>query len=149
MVYVTDPAKKAELVPRLRELFVKAEGVEHVYGQEEYTKIGLPLRQDSNQSPDLFLSAKENYFFDDGDDGAYMTPVFQNGSHGYMNDDPKMQEIFIAAGAGIRKGAQLGSILNLDVAPTIAALLGIQMPQADGKPLEEILDKDKVRPAVH
>jgi hypothetical protein len=39
-----------------------------------------------------------------------------------LRTDPQMQAIFIASGAGVPKGMQLGEISNLDVAPTIAAL---------------------------
>ena len=60
------------------------------------------------------------------------------GTHGYLNTDPKMQAIFIAWGAGIPKGVRLNSISNLDVAPTIAALLGLEMKQAQGHAIPEI-----------
>jgi len=50
-----------------------------------------------------------------------------------------MNAVFVAAGAGLRKGVQLGQIDNLDVAPTAAALLGLAMPSADGHVLTEAL----------
>ena len=50
-----------------------------------------------------------------------------------------MQAIFIAWGAGIPKGVRLGNITNLDVAPTIAALLGLEMKQAKGHTIEQII----------
>jgi len=45
------------------------------------------------------------------------------GTHAYLNSDSQMQAIFMARGSGIKPGARLGTISNLDVAPTIAALL--------------------------
>jgi hypothetical protein len=50
-----------------------------------------------------------------------------------------MQAIFMAWGSGIRSGVRLGTISNLDVAPTIAALLGIKLANATGHPLTTIL----------
>jgi hypothetical protein len=47
----------------------------------------------------------------------------------------------VAWGVGIKPGAELGLIENTSVAPTMAALLGIPMPSADGRVLEEFLVK--------
>jgi hypothetical protein len=41
-----------------------------------------------------------------------------------------MQAIFMAWGAGVPKGAELGAITNREVAPTIAKILGIQLKSA-------------------
>ena len=59
--------------------------------------------------------------------------------HGYLNSDPKMQAIFIAWGAGIPRGIRLGKISNLDVAPTIAAILGIELKTAKGHVIQSIV----------
>jgi arylsulfatase A-like enzyme len=52
-----------------------------------------------------------------------------------------MNAIFIANGKGIRPGTQLDAITNLDVAPTIAALLGLKLENISGHPLSDILAK--------
>ena len=59
----------------------------------------------------------------------------QRGSHGYLASDPEMDALFIASGYGVRAGALSGRISNVDVAPTIAKLLGVALPSAKGKPL--------------
>ena len=46
---------------------------------------------------------------------------------------------FVVAGAGIKKGVVLDEISNMDVAPTIAAVLGVKMKDTDGRVLREIL----------
>jgi hypothetical protein len=46
-----------------------------------------------------------------------------------------MRAIFIASGAGVKPGATLGVIRNLDVAPTIAAWLGVELPDVEGSAL--------------
>jgi len=48
------------------------------------------------------------------------------GNHGFDNTIPDMQGIFIAAGAGVRPGATLGPVENVNVYPFIAHLLGLR-----------------------
>jgi predicted AlkP superfamily pyrophosphatase or phosphodiesterase len=137
MVYVTDPNRRAELLPRLSALLRGAEGVEHVYAQEDFAKLGLPSPGQSNQAPDLLIAAKPGNVFASGvPDGK---GVANGGTHGYLNSDLQMQAIFMAWGTGIKPGVRLGTISNLDVASTIAALLGIELTKATGRPLTTIL----------
>ena len=138
MVYVTDPTRRAKLVPELIQMFTGVEGVEQVYGVEDFAKLGLPTPSQSNQAPDLVLAAKPDYMFANESEGDVITRLSAAGTHGYLNSDPQMQAIFIASGAGIPRGVQLGQISNLDVAPTIAALLGIKMRRTQGHAIEQI-----------
>ena len=50
-----------------------------------------------------------------------------------------MNAIFVASGSGIKTGTKLDSIDNIDLAPTVARLLGISLPDASGRVLAEIL----------
>jgi predicted AlkP superfamily pyrophosphatase or phosphodiesterase len=139
MVYVTDPAKRETVLPQLRTLLQGLEGVEKVYGGDEFGTLGLPRKNESNQAPDLLLSAKESYSFGNGMTGDLISRVENKGAHGYLNSDPSMQAIFIAWGAGIKKDTRLGKIDNVDVAPTIAWLLGLEMKTPQAHALQEIL----------
>jgi arylsulfatase A-like enzyme len=141
MVYVTDSARRVELVPKLRATFTGAEGVEGVYGAEAFGKLGLPTPMQSDQAPDLMLVAKPDYMFGNESEGAYITREPGGGTHGYLNTDPQMQAIFIAWGKGIPRGIQLGSISSVDVAPTVAALLGIKMNAVKGHAIEQIVKR--------
>jgi predicted AlkP superfamily pyrophosphatase or phosphodiesterase len=126
MVYVTNLARRAELVPRLKSIYAEAEGIEKVYGTEELTSLGLPAPAESDQAPDLVLAGKPDYAFS-GDEGkSYITDA-NGGTHGFLNIDPQMQAIFMAWGAGVPKGTRLGAITNREVAPTIAKILGIEL----------------------
>ncbi len=73
---------------------------------------------------------------------------FVRGMHGYRSDVPSMGAIFIAAGRGARPGTKLGRIRNLDVAPTVLALLGIPVPEwMEGSPLAAIVPSgDSIAP---
>jgi hypothetical protein len=46
-----------------------------------------------------------------------------------------MKALCVLSGAGIRPGAHLPTVENIDIAPTIAELLDIQYPGSDGQPL--------------
>ncbi len=136
MVYVTDPATKGEVLPRLKETLRAAEGIDTVIDRSGFGELGLPVEGD--QSPDLVLAAKPGYAFTGGK-GPAVSP-HQGGSHGYLNTDPDMEAIFFACGAGIRRGATLDRISTMDIAPTIAELLGLRMENIQGRVLKEILE---------
>ena len=46
----------------------------------------------------------------------------------------------MASGRGIKPGAKLQSVDNVDVAPTAAKLLGVELKNVEGKVLTEILE---------
>ena len=54
--------------------------------------------------------------------------------------DHKPEGLFIALGPGLPKGEIGRRVSILDFAPTIAQLLGVQLPEADGEVICEITD---------
>lgn len=131
-VYIEDPAVTA----KTRETLAAIEGIDHIYGPDDYAALGLPRPERDPQFGQLYLIAKAGYSFSGTSGGPVTAAALQTGgSHGYLATDPDLHPIFIASGYGVRKGVDLGLVSNLDVAPTIAALLGIRLPTAKGKPL--------------
>ena len=61
------------------------------------------------------------------------------GAHGYVSSDPDLQSLFIASGRGIKPGVILPTVANVDIAPTAARLLGLEMKDVDGRVLTDIL----------
>jgi predicted AlkP superfamily pyrophosphatase or phosphodiesterase len=59
------------------------------------------------------------------------------GTHGYFPDVAEMESAFFIGGFGIPKGRNLGRIDMRDIAPTLAALLELPLPTADGRNLLE------------
>ena len=59
-------------------------------------------------------------------------------------EDTSVSPIFVAAGPGFKSGAHTDRIIRqIDVAPTVAALLGVRMPkECEGSPAYQILDWD-------
>jgi predicted AlkP superfamily pyrophosphatase or phosphodiesterase len=139
MVYITNPAHRERLLPRVKEIFRAAEGVDRILDSSDFTAFGLPLPQDYDQMADLVLAAKNGYAFGSSEKGAAYTDVAEGGAHGYLSTDPEIQAIFIAWGLGIRPGVKLDVVENVDVAPTIAALLGLEMKNVRGKELSAAL----------
>jgi len=131
MVYVTNLMHKLEIIAELRAAFTEAEGIEKIYCVEDFAMLGLPVPKDNDQAPDLLLAAKPGYFFS-SDLGKNFVSNVIGGTHGFLSSDPQMQAIFLAWGEGISRGIQLSNITNRDVAPTIARLLGLELPSAQG-----------------
>lgn len=132
-VYLADP-KATALLPKVREVLGGLDGVAGVYGATDYAGLGLPTPDQDPQFGELLLAAKSGYSFSGATGGPVTAEVPQAaGSHGYLVSDPEMQCIFVAAGRGVSPGTKLERVSSLDIAPTIARLLGIQFPSAKGK----------------
>lgn len=140
LVYVPGAGANPKLLDKVRESLAGLEGVERVVTQDQYATYGLPLPSQDPQAPHLVLAAKDGYSFSNESTGedvvALARPI---GAHGYLHTNPKLDAAFVAAGVGIRQGGRIPRIANLDVAPTIAKLLGTRMERVDGRVLTEIL----------
>jgi predicted AlkP superfamily pyrophosphatase or phosphodiesterase len=142
MVYVTRAAEKAATVATLQQLFTGSEGVSQVITPAEYDRLGYPQPSANARMADLVLAAGEGYAFSGAADGEAVVDVAAGatpGSHGFLDSDPQMRAIFLASGAGIVKGTTIDSVRTLDIAPTVARLLGLTLPAARGRVLREIL----------
>ena len=138
-LFIQNPQRRAELIPKLKTYFESIEGIAHVYTNEEAHKLGIPAEADSDQAPQLYLVAAPDYDFEDATTGPVSRVNAVKGAHGYLNSMPEMQALFVASGAAIKKGAAVGEIDNLRVAPTIAKILDLSLPDAKEQPLTEIL----------
>jgi hypothetical protein len=54
-----------------------------------------------------------------------------------------MRAAFFAAGSGIAAGRDLGIIDMRQIAPTVAALLGVKLPSATGSVLDVLAGKQR------
>jgi predicted AlkP superfamily pyrophosphatase or phosphodiesterase len=62
------------------------------------------------------------------------------GGHGFCPEEPGMDATFLASGAGVRPLGALPRIRMIDIAPTVAALLGVELPAARGVPVAGVVD---------
>jgi predicted AlkP superfamily pyrophosphatase or phosphodiesterase len=115
------------------------EGVAAAWPRERFGTLGLP--QDHPMLPDVVFEAAPGFQFSDETAGEVEngTPKYR-GTHGQRPEAPGNAAFFMASGAGIRPGAKVGRIESRDVAPTLATLLGVQMPEVEGRVLTDVLD---------
>jgi predicted AlkP superfamily pyrophosphatase or phosphodiesterase len=141
IAYVTVPDADGARLARMKEVLAGIEGIDRIIEPAEYGPLGLPLPSATEQMGALLLTAREGYAFtaaageqivNDAAEGSF-------GSHGYLASDPDLAAIFIASGRGIRRGVTLDSVSTIDVAPTMAQLLGVELNDVDGSVLTAIL----------
>jgi len=141
-IYVLDEAGRDETIAKIRQRVEKIDGINEVLAGPEFEDHGLPRPDANPQSPHLIVSAHPGFAFNDAISGMEVVSAGgPKGTHGHIPSPDYMHATFIAAGAGIKPGTKLEIIRNVDVAPTIARLLGVEMPNVDGKVLTEILSK--------
>jgi predicted AlkP superfamily pyrophosphatase or phosphodiesterase len=141
LVYVTVPDPSGAILKRTREALSGLEGIEAVVEPADYPQYGLPSPSDNSQMGALFLIGKDGYAFtaDAADPAVIDAPAGSLGSHGYVATDPDLRALFIASGRGIGRGLTLDSVSTLDIAPTAARLLNLELKEAEGRVLTEIL----------
>jgi predicted AlkP superfamily pyrophosphatase or phosphodiesterase len=142
-LYIAKTADRARVTEQVKQAFQGLDGILKVADSSEFKALGVADPANDPHAPDIILFAREGYTF--GDTAAGELPFKdkpeRRGSHGHDPNIPHLHATFVAWGAGIKCGAKVGEISNLDVAPTIGALLGTPMPDCDGKPLKAILSK--------
>jgi hypothetical protein len=141
MLYISAGANRNDTVARVQEAFTGIKGVRKVVTPDALKEYGLPDPKRDPRGPDMLLLADEGYIF--GDTAAGELPFAEKperlGSHGHDATIPDLRATFIAWGSGIRHTHLKGDIENIDVTPTLAKLLKLDMPNLDGKPITAAL----------
>ncbi|WP_201315835.1 ectonucleotide pyrophosphatase/phosphodiesterase [Dyella sp. EPa41] len=82
--------------------------------------------------PQLFCLADVGWRITTTDAARKRKDKFSLGEHGYDNEAPQMQALFVAHGPAFREGADVPSFPNVDVYPLMAHLLGLPPAANDG-----------------
>jgi predicted AlkP superfamily pyrophosphatase or phosphodiesterase len=140
-IYVLDTANRDALLKEWTPKLAALEGVEEVIEGKDFAKYGLETSDKDPRMPDLILSPKDGYLFsaEVGGNEVIKASDTPKGAHGYSPSNPLMDASFVISGAGVKPGVVLDQIANVDVAPTIAKLLGLEMKNVDGRVLTEVL----------
>lgn len=102
-------------------------GILEVLNNEESVKRG------GFADCDFVLVARKGYELRDNAAGEYCTTdISQKAQHGYSEEFEEMRASFLIEGKGIRQGRDIGKMNLIDVAPTLAELMGFSLPDADG-----------------
>lgn len=79
------------------------------------------------------LVSKKGYELRDDVTGDYCrTRLTQKAQHGYSENFPEMRASFMLWGKGVRPGSDPGEFELIDIAPTLAAMMGVSLPDAEG-----------------
>lgn len=81
----------------------------------------------------LVLVCHPGYSFSGRDRGDFMAASRSRGMHGYRPEEPSMQAGFVASGPSFVQGLRVPCVRMIDVAPTLARVLGVDLgSQAEG-----------------
>ncbi len=152
LLYFTDPSTRTKDRAQALEVMEQLEGIAEMITPDRYKAFGYPDPTSHAGMAEVVLVAKEGYAFTNearGDDEvtAVTLAAGNQGHHGLLASHPRMKASFIAWGHGIRSGTKLGIIRNIDVAPTVAALLGESLPNAEGRVLTEMFSPSMTSPS--
>lgn len=117
--------------------------VEKVYKKEE-----LYMGEFTDRAPDLIVRWVDYAYhsrqrFGEEEKEIFMDTQKMPMTNLEMNGFHKMDGIFIASGAGIRKGVEISGAEIIDMAPTILSIIGLPIPEdMDGKMLNDIFESE-------
>jgi predicted AlkP superfamily pyrophosphatase or phosphodiesterase len=137
-VYVLDGAPRTT-TDRLRERFGALPGIE-VLDPSSFAALGLPAPAAHYAQGDLMLRAAPGYQLTGYATAeiAAAAPVYR-ATHGHDPALPELGAALVLAGPRVRDGITLDDVSMLDVAPTAARLLGLDLAAADGRVLIDAL----------
>jgi predicted AlkP superfamily pyrophosphatase or phosphodiesterase len=87
----------------------------------------------------FYLDAAPTYAFSARTTGSLITKAPYRGARGYAPSRVEMRAAFIIAGNGIKSNIKVEYARLIDVAPTIARLLGLEMKTARGRVITEVI----------
>ena len=97
-------------------------------------------------SMEAVLEARNGFYFDDSIEGPVIFDLEKAGlrhaTHGYLPQKPGYKCCFLMAGNGIRQGQELKGIHMTDIAPTMAAVMGVEFPYGKGRILKVFTAED-------
>ena len=144
-VYLRDPSDAA-LVERVRRQLLRYQTEEPVGFSEILTADEVERRYRNSGAFSFMVEGEDGYSFTSKTEGELVCSKADNSNykyasatHGHMPEKgPK--PAFILSGPGVRRDARMSGCHIVDEAPTIARLLGFDMPHADGRVLHELLE---------
>jgi len=85
------------------------------------------------------LQAEPGFVFENDTAGATLAPAAARGASGWLAREGAPAVGLVAFGRGVRRGVVVPRMTQLDVAPTLAALLGVPLEAASGRSLVGLL----------
>lgn len=149
-VYVKDTQLKEEVGKTLEILKARKDsGIARIFTSLEAAALG------ADPACAFLLEAEPGYYFQNGFevyciDGKRSSDLLksdhhgnfqiQKATHGYLPDQDGYRTIFLASGPDFKAGVRLERMSLVDIGPTLAYVLGVDLGQADGQAIKEFLD---------
>lgn len=132
-VRLADPEDKeaADALKKIMDQLLADENsgiMEVLNGEEAKKRGGFP------EAAYVLVSDKGYELRDDVTGDYCRTRLTQKAQHGYNENFPEMRDSFMLTGEGITKG-NVENVHLIDVAPTLAGLMGFVLPDAEGRDL--------------
>lgn len=134
---------KTEIYKLLNDFKAKNDVIDSILTEEEIIETG------ASRGASFMLDAKKGYYFVDDFNGKIIESIKDKdvgnvkhrykGIHGYSPLKEKYETFFVGYGKDFKEGVVLdrGEIINHG--PTLAKILGVELKDADGKAVDEIL----------
>ncbi len=132
-VVLRDPGDQG-LLAQVQELLTRL-SADPAWGIEEVLDAQAMQKRGGFPGASFVISLKAGYYAGGNLSGEAVTEFSGHGGHGFAPDHPDMRAAFFIAGRGIARHRDLGQIDMRQVAPTVAALLGIKLAGATGASL--------------
>jgi hypothetical protein len=105
------------------------------------------IRRDADSQAWFGLEARPGFAFDDSAGGPLLRPSRRRSAGGYLDSRPDLSPGFVAYGRGVRTGLRIPEIAQLEIAPTLAELRGLELQGARGSAFVGVLDLRDLGPA--
>jgi predicted AlkP superfamily pyrophosphatase or phosphodiesterase len=132
-VMLRDPGNQ-QVLAQVRELLGRL-STEPAWGIEEILDAEAMRQRGGFPGASFVISMKPGYYTGSNLSGDAVTEFAGHGGHSFAPHHPDMRAAFFIAGRGIARHRDLGQIDMRQVAPTVAALLGVKLPSAAAAPL--------------
>ena len=99
-------------------------GIQTIYDEEMLEALHAP------ENVHLAVDALPGHCFIERQEATF-------GEHGFGLDCPQARTLLWLSGPGIHIGRRIEEANLIDIAPTLAKALGLDLPDAEGKPLNE------------
>ena len=132
-VYIGNGADRAAVIAKAREALAAYErrfpGRFRIVERDELDRLG------ADADAAFGIEPLPGYVLDARLSPPFAQPHNRAAGHGYSPATPGMETGLIMWGAGVRPGIRMAETRTLDVAPTIAVLLGLELRDVDGQPI--------------
>jgi hypothetical protein len=138
-----DPARHGSGLEAFLAGVLDLPGIARVVRPEGFHALGYPRYEEDPhvQGQYLILGDIETFPVADRDDprATVRRRSAPYSGHGYLPGHRRMFPALVLAGRSVRRGERIGHVRHLDVAATLAHLLGVELPDAPGRVIVEAL----------